>query len=156
MQLKRGIRRYLGKVVRFGQLPWREQVLLVQAASMLLLVDWSLKRFGLRHTYHWLQRCVKPRPISVSIARLGRIVEMGANNTIGADGTCLRRSLVLWWLLANADVHSELYVGFAKHEEELVGHAWVEVNKHAINDAMDVRLRYGRVMFGGSSSRSGR
>jgi hypothetical protein len=56
--------------------------------------------------------------------------------------TCLRRSLVLWALLARAGEPAELRVGFRRERGAFEAHAWVEHQGRVLNDAPDVRKRY--------------
>jgi hypothetical protein len=57
---------------------------------------------------------------------------------------CLGRSLVLWFLLRRRGIDAELVIGAeAPRNGSLPAHAWVEVSGEPVNDAPDVRARYG-------------
>ena len=62
--------------------------------------------------------------------------------SIGAR--CLGRSLVLWFLLRRRGIDAELVIGAdMPRGGELPAHAWVEVAGEPVNDAPDVRERFG-------------
>lgn len=52
--------------------------------------------------------------------------------------TCLRRSLVLWWLLRWFGIPSQIRFGMNLKD----GHAWVEHHQRVVNDAANIRTRY--------------
>jgi len=57
---------------------------------------------------------------------------------------CLGRSLVLWFLLRRRGIDAELVIGAGTPRGgELPAHAWVEVAGEPVNDAFDVRERFG-------------
>ena len=58
------------------------------------------------------------------------------------DATCLRRSLVLWWLLRRRGIDASLRIGAHIETGAFSAHAWVEFQDEVINDAPDVRERY--------------
>lgn len=67
---------------------------------------------------------------------------MAGRSVVGAP--CLGRSLVLWFLLRRRGVDAELVIGAeAPRGGELPAHAWVEVAGEPVNDALDVRDRFG-------------
>jgi hypothetical protein len=56
--------------------------------------------------------------------------------------TCLRRSLLLWWLLRRDGIETVLRVGVNREGGTLSAHAWVEYLGRPVNDADDVALRF--------------
>lgn len=58
------------------------------------------------------------------------------------DATCLRRSLVLWWLLRRRGIAASLRIGAHIEMGAFSAHAWVEFQDEVINDVPDVRERY--------------
>ena len=58
------------------------------------------------------------------------------------DATCLRRSLVLWWLLRRRGIDSSLHIGARMEGDEFFAHAWVEFQDKVLNDSPDVRKRF--------------
>jgi len=56
--------------------------------------------------------------------------------------TCLRRSLLLWWLLRRDGIETVLRVGVNRESGTLHAHAWVEYLGRPLNDADDIALRF--------------
>ena len=57
---------------------------------------------------------------------------------------CLGRSLALWFILRRRGIDAEFVIGAdAPQRGELQAHAWVEVAGVPVNDAPDVRKRFG-------------
>ena len=56
--------------------------------------------------------------------------------------TCLRRSLLLWWLLRRDGIETVLRVGVNRENGTLNAHAWVEYSGRPVNDADDIALRF--------------
>lgn len=72
--------------------------------------------------------------------RLGRLARI-AGRYVPTNGSCLRQSLLVWWLLRRKGVPAELCIGVRK-QEGLAAHAWVEVAGQPVNDAPDVAERF--------------
>ena len=67
---------------------------------------------------------------------------VAGRSVVGAR--CLGRSLVLWFLLRRRGVDVELVIGAdAARGGALPAHAWVELDGVPVNDAPDVRERFG-------------
>ena len=71
-----------------------------------------------------------------------RTIRRAASLSIGHHDSCLRRSLLLWWILRQQGVDSSMRVGVASQGGELLGHAWVEIGQKPINDRSNVRDTY--------------
>jgi hypothetical protein len=56
--------------------------------------------------------------------------------------TCLRRALVLWWLLRRYGIETELKVGVNRDGGTLHAHAWLEHLGKPLNEAEDISLRF--------------
>jgi hypothetical protein len=120
----------------------------VVLASLVLLpaVQLSLRLRGFKRTAgtlaaHSARRAV---PARASDAR-GAAEAVGivaGRPAIGAR--CLGRSLVLWFLLRRRGIDAELVIGAGiPRDGELPAHAWVEVAGEPVNDAANVRERFG-------------
>ncbi len=110
------------------------------------LVERSLHRRGFARTVESLARrsSVPCRAPDVAVAQLmGRTVNRVASRRwIGA--LCLGRSLVLWYLLRKRGIDASVVIGAeAPSDGVLPAHAWVEVSGVPVNDAADVRDRFG-------------
>ncbi len=105
----------------------------------------GLRRAGFMRTMSWLARR-SSAPASNSFTRsrdLAALVNgVAAQPVVGAR--CLGRSLVLWFMLRRRGVDADLVVGAeAPATGQLPAHAWVEVDGTPVNDAPDVRERFG-------------
>lgn len=61
-------------------------------------------------------------------------------------GSCLSRSLVLWWQLRRRHLSPDLRLGVSLADGTFAAHAWVEHNGCVLNDRADVSARYGPLM----------
>ena len=59
-------------------------------------------------------------------------------------GTCLDRSLLLWFVLLQHGLDGDLRIGVARSEDGsgIDAHAWVEFDGLVLNDAPDVATRF--------------
>jgi hypothetical protein len=70
-----------------------------------------------------------------------RIVSIAARRGI-YRASCLRRSMVLVFLLRRQGIASMVCFGTRLKDHHLEAHAWVEVQGAVVNDRPDVRLQY--------------
>lgn len=109
--------------------------------ALLNAIDLSLRMFGYKRTYRYLFFCSpRPNPATTDFARtmatarhINRITARHFGST-----PCLRRSLVLWWVLRWRHIPSDLRIGVNRKG----GHAWVEHHGQVINDRLDVAEGY--------------
>jgi len=95
----------------------------------------SLTRIARRHRLHSLLRKVPP-------ATVARAVYLATRVALPGDGPCLRRAILLTWLLRSADVPCDLIAGVGRSDGEWAGHAWVEVDGRPLRESADVAERY--------------
>ncbi len=110
--------------------------MLVRVVLMLPLIELSLRLRGLRWTQQQLRRLMPRRPIDDRLTPddINRIVRLGAGGGL-YRATCLRRSLVLWWLLSRRGVQSEIKIGAHTLPQQFKAHAWVEWEGNGRSDA---------------------
>jgi hypothetical protein len=92
----------------------------------------------------WLRR-VPALHRQTNLERLIALVDIAARTTCGG-GYCLRRSLLLFWLLSTRDTSVRLLIGVAKDAEALHGHAWVERGGKIVGDSSEVVKRFATVL----------
>lgn len=131
---------------RFMALPRHERGLLLRARIQLTLTGVVLRIGGLRRASRLVDRLnpqpTEPPQLDTQSARVQRTVELvAAASRLGPEGTCLTRSLVVCGLLRRQGIASTLRMG-VRREEDVEGHAWVEVAGEPINDTPDVAARY--------------
>jgi len=122
---------------------WR---VVLESLPLLPFVQLSLRIRGFTRTAGMLASHSQRRPVPVNPSQarpLGEAVGLVAGRSV-VGARCLGRSLVLWFLLRRRGVDAELVIGAeAPRDGELPGHAWVEVAGEPVNDALDVRERFG-------------
>jgi Transglutaminase-like superfamily len=92
----------------------------------------------------WAPRPVDgtPQPAADDRAyRTAWLVQVAARFCAGRE-SCLAQSLVLWWLLRQRGLVSELRVGVRKRGGQLQAHAWVEYRDLVLNDRGDGSLPF--------------
>ncbi len=52
--------------------------------------------------------------------------------------TCLRQSLLVFWLLRWRGIQSELRIGVQRLESSVLAHAWIKCGEEVINDSFQV------------------
>jgi hypothetical protein len=140
----------VSKADKFVGLSWQERLLLLHAFVLLPFVALSLHLFGMGRTQHVLERLC-PQAISRSPETLlllqakttARMVAIAAHYS-QLWTNCLKRSLVLWYLLRRQGIVSELRIG-VQGVEKFQAHAWVEYQNIVLNDMPNVRQHF--VMF---------
>ncbi len=115
---------------KFSQLPWREKVVVVQAAVLLCLLRFlvAILPFGrVQRVASWLASSEASLSCkdTLSPSRIGYLVAAAANRIPGT--TCIPRAVVAHILLRRHGYNSEIRVGVTKDlEGALAAHAWVE------------------------------
>ena len=76
-----------------------------------------------------------------TVWKTSRIVQLATRfNFLWSN--CLRRSLVLWFLLCRQGIESKLHIGVKQEEGQFAAHAWVEWNNIPLNDSLTVRQEF--------------
>jgi hypothetical protein len=127
--------------IRRGLIAIKWRLAFALTAALLNAVDLGLRRTSYRQVSLWLVRLSPlPQPTKADPRHARAIAYLvgkaAAHPRVAAS--CLRRSLVLWWLLRWWRLPSEIRFGVSLRE----GHAWVEHHGEVINDAPDVALRF--------------
>ncbi len=131
----------------FWRLEWRSRWLFFQALWLLPVVALSLRIWGFRRTQSTLARLVTapvmPSPSTNQLPQVkntARMVGLAVRYS-PPWANCLKKSLVLWWLLRRQGIDSELRIG-VQCAGNFQAHAWVEYEKVVLNDRWDVRDRF--------------
>jgi hypothetical protein len=131
----------MGNLAKFKALPGDEKRLVAAAAVLLPLTDLALRTFGYQKTQDFLaantaDRKVLPFSPADRMTRSQRVaycVRVAARRG-PYRATCLRESLVTWWLLRRRGIPATLRIGVGKEAADLKAHAWVEVDGQSIID----------------------
>jgi Transglutaminase-like superfamily len=123
-----------------------ERAVLVRAMCLLPIVSMSVQFRGLRFTQALLIR-LQPEarsiidPAESEIWEIVRMVKIAVRyNRPWAN--CLKQSLVLWFLLRDRGIMSELRIGVQRESDKFSAHAWVEHQGIVLNDTDDVHQRF--------------
>jgi hypothetical protein len=113
---------------------------------LLLGTDLVLRLLPFTTARRLLDRPPVPRPTGASdadaeVRRLDRLVRAAARRHL-YPMTCLRRSLVLKWLLSGAGIPAELRMGVRPEQGSLEAHAWVEYQGEPVGEDDGVAVRY--------------
>ena len=137
------MRRRLARLAGFTS---EQRFVVIGTLALLPLVRISLRARGFRWTTTVLTRHSDRAAIAADVDRARRDAEavavVAGRSVVGAR--CLDRSLVLWFLLRRRGIDADLVIGADRPEAgRLPAHAWVEVAGEPVNDAPDVRERFG-------------
>ena len=113
-----------------------------------LLVSAGLAIFGFRRVRDAMSRWPKPRearyPAPAALARarsVARVVAIVAGRG-PVRASCLRRSLLLWWILRHDGIETALRIGVSREGGAFHAHAWVEHSGLPLNDEADIARRF--------------
>lgn len=135
----------LGRWRPFAKLRPREQWMCFKAFGVLVVTAWGLRCLGFNRCYAALQRMAGPaesppqaREQAEQIWQLLKLTSMYGPYR----GTCLSRSLALWWLLRRRGIETELRFGVRRQHNRIQAHAWVECQGRPLNAGRRVHERY--------------
>jgi len=137
------------ELAKLRALTFDEKRILALSLAWTPVVASGLALFGYRRVHRalsWPRRGADRYPSEP--ARLARAKSVARIVTIAAGSgpiraTCLRRSLLLWWLLRRDGIEAIVRVGVQRGEGgALDAHAWVEYRGRPLNDTEDVALRF--------------
>jgi hypothetical protein len=137
----------LGKV---RQLSHRERWLLFRSLLLLPVVHAALSIFGYSRLRIAMEKIIPLKDGRTLFSRanqleeaymMARIISIAAQYGV-YKATCLRRSLVLWWLLREDGISSQICLGVRIHDHQLDAHAWVEADGFVVNDAGNIREQF--------------
>ncbi len=130
---------------RFTMLGLSDQALFLKLCLLLILVSSLLRLLDYPRTHRLLTRFIPSKPIPLpgpnknafyyakKVGSLSRI----AGSYLPVNSSCLRQSLLVWWLLRRRGLLAKLCIGVSKHQG-FSAHAWVELDGYPINDNADI------------------
>ncbi len=137
---------------RFRERPLEERALILRAMVLLPLTGIGLRVFGFRRWKQLIERfSVRTRALKVAepaiqLEKAGLTVRAVRSAELHgpAKPNCLKRSMVLWWMLRRDGIGGELHIGARKNGLHFEAHAWVELDGKVLNDSPDVHTHYAR------------
>ena len=117
----------MSKLRRLSTLSGPDLLLLTEAVAFVLAVEIGLRLLRPKWCLAIAQRAAGGRnlPGPADRERLAWLVD-AADRYAPGRSTCLRRALVLAWMLGRRGIRSRLAVGVARRGERLLAHAWLE------------------------------
>lgn len=130
---------------KLQQLSRSELTLLVRALLLLPLMAVFVKLLGFRKVYSAIapsqNKKYNSKQDKEKAYAIARMVRVASHHGI-YQPNCLQKSLVLWWLLQDKGIKSNLRIGVRKQEGGLEAHAWVEHQGDVLNDRSDVSQHF--------------
>jgi len=132
---------------RFLALSRSDRRLLLGVWVLLCAISLSIALSGCRRTRRLLEYLL-PRTAGKVVStealdyaeHVGALARM-AGRHLPLNASCLRQSLLLWWLLRRKGLAAVLRIG-VNREQGFRAHAWVELDGRPVNDAPDVAVRF--------------
>ena len=125
------------RVHRVFQLSPGERAVLVQAWGLFLLVELALRilpftrLLSLSNKVFLNRKSEAALGLVASLPRLAWLVEIAGRYT-PVTATCLKKALVLSWLLERKGTQTEVRIGVAREEGRLKAHAWLDYDGQVI------------------------
>lgn len=144
------VARFTNRWKRWDNFNRQQKRLFFYSLVYLKVASFLLFLFRYQDIYKFLQSRIpinKAVPSEFAISRalkMAEVVEVAARRRL-VNATCLRRSLVLWYLLRQEGIDSNLRFGVRKEATKIMGHAWVEINGSVINDDENVIKQFTRM-----------
>lgn len=126
-----------------------EKRLLAYALAAMPLVAAGVSILGFRRMHLAMALWPRGRPgyVPTDGAALARARSVANVVSIAAGpgtlrASCLRRSLLLWWLLRHDGIEAVVRVGVNRDGGRFQAHAWVEYLGRPLNDVEDIARRF--------------
>ncbi len=119
------------------RLPSGERYILAQAWGLFLFVDLALRILPFKRILAFCQPLPPGRrngstaERSPSASRVVWLVEI-AGRYAPVNATCLKKALILSWLLERRGIQTELRIGVARRDGTLIAHAWLDCDGRVI------------------------
>ena len=138
------------RIEQLKALTLEEWQLLLFSIVLFPVVAFSVRMRGFKHTQNSLRRFIRkdsdltePTEDEMEKARvIARMVAVAAGHGV-YKANCLKQSLLLWWLLLQHGIKSEIVfgIGTAIHED-FNAHAWVECGGINLSDSEEVQQQF--------------
>ncbi len=129
------------KLKRLWARPRAERSALFGSLIALPLLALALRLFGFKRVRAQLEKwtpllpAVAPAVTPTQATAIAGMVNLAARRSL-YKANCLKRSLLLWWILRRYHLDSQLRIGVRKGGTGLEAHAWVDLDGVVINDRL--------------------
>lgn len=139
------------KALAASRLSPTDWLLVAQSWVLLVVGEVALRIFGFSRIQQVIESAKPRRNTQVGdfnrlFRRISNMTDIAARNHI-LSFTCLRRSMVIAWLLRRRGVPATIHLGVRKDAPDFEAHAWVEYSGQRTEDIDE--LRRGYATFGG-------
>ena len=138
----------MGRLEQLLSLSRNERSYLARAVFWLPATSVLLRLFGFRRTLAFYERrntlTAENKPTSYDLdtaTMVARMINLAARHG-PFHARCLQQSLLLIKFLHASGIVCKLCLGSQRQGEKFGAHAWVECGGIAVNDDLDVKLRY--------------
>jgi hypothetical protein len=136
------------RLEQLRQLSIFEFKVLLLAIFLLPILAMSIKFKGLK----WTQATLSNHKLDINMSipeneqleiaqKIARMVSIAANHSF-YSANCLKKSLLIWWLLSRKGIVIELKIGVNKDTSDFNAHAWVEYRGNVLMDTTDVGQQF--------------
>ncbi|CAG1011952.1 hypothetical protein ANRL4_04536 [Anaerolineae bacterium] len=143
------------RLLGFLRFPLADQLLVIKAWLLLLWFDGLLRLLPYERVQQFAQaRSVRSSPEDPLTAarRLHALIGI-ASKRFFQPMTCLRRSLVLQFLLSRRGIKGEMQFGAKLEQGTLIAHAWIELEGQPIGESLSHLNTLARLQKGGLHGR---
>ena len=137
------------RLKQLEELTFTEWRVFLSAILLLPMIALVLKSIGFKKAQTFLSNHLSKKP-KISIREdmqleeaqsVARMVSVAANYG-PYHVNCLKRSLLVWWLLGRRGIATDLKIGVNKDLEDFSAHAWVEYQGNVLIDASNIEDRF--------------
>ncbi len=132
-----------------GCFTWAARRFMLQLALLVPFIHTYLMLFGYNNTLATLKRFLPQKVAPTAdpecletFAQGMRRINRWFRLRSPFPGSCLSRSLALWWLLGRKGIKSSLRIGTRQVDGQFQAHAWVEQGPRPLNAGLRVNMRY--------------
>ena len=136
------------KLRSLGQRDPVARKLFVQAFFLFPWVALGLKLFGFRHTQKAMEGLFPLAAKRLESNECHAVISTTARQVSGTAhycqpwSNCLKKSLVLWGLLRQKGIDSELCIGVRRETAPFEAHAWLECQGYILNEMPEVHQHF--------------
>ncbi len=136
-------------VYQNGKFTWLALWFGLKFSLIVPIIHVHLKLFGYKRTLDFLKctvintakTAIESNDIECYTKAMFRLIRLFRKRS-PLPGSCLSRSLTLWWLLQRKGIDTALHIGTNNKTNSFLAHAWVEYLGYPLNAGNRVRQRY--------------
>jgi hypothetical protein len=124
----------MDRLRKIARLSYHDYLVLGETIAFAIPVELGLRLVGFDRLVRRLGRVGRVRqPVMLDGERAARLVE-AVSRLYPFNPTCLKKSLVLFWMFRRRGLPADLRIGVRKVSGELEAHAWIEQEGRVLFD----------------------